>query len=172
MISITFTIMQASFKHCRALLALFIVLFSNVVLADPTGNFRYPVNGHSFDGNMLFSARVDDPDGLDRVVIRFNNEASSELLVCNCGNEVLQNGASADTRLPSSILQQLVHLSLMRAAHTSRVAASKSASRAGVSRLGMLWTILAQTRPEMPLGHGRPRGHAFCPLIARFKYPE
>ena len=44
------------------------------------------------------------------------SQSASALLnvkVCNCGNEVLQNGASADTRLPSSILQQLVHLSLM-----------------------------------------------------------
>ena len=44
------------------------------------------------------------------------SQSASALLnvkVCNCGNEVHQNGASADTRLPSSILQQLVHLSLM-----------------------------------------------------------
>ena len=57
------------------------------------------------------------------------------------------------------------------AAHTSRVAASNSASRAGVSRVGTLWTILAQTRPEMLLGHGRLRGHAFCPIIVTFIYP-
>ena len=44
------------------------------------------------------------------------SQSASALLnvkVCNCGNEVHQNGASADTRLPSSILQQLVHLSFM-----------------------------------------------------------
>ena len=44
------------------------------------------------------------------------SQSASALLnvkVCNCGNEVHQNGASADTLLPSSILQQLVHLSLM-----------------------------------------------------------
>ena len=44
------------------------------------------------------------------------SQSASALLnvkVCNCGNEVHQNGASADTLLPSSILQQLVHLSSM-----------------------------------------------------------
>ena len=44
------------------------------------------------------------------------SQSASALLnvkVCNCGTEVHQNGASADTRLPSSILQQLVHLSFM-----------------------------------------------------------
>ena len=35
----------------------------------------------------------------------------------------------------------------------------------------MLWTILAQTRPEILLGHGRLRGHAFCPIIVTFIYP-
>ena len=44
------------------------------------------------------------------------SQSASALLnvkVCNCGTEVHQNGASADTLLPSSILQQLVHLSFM-----------------------------------------------------------
>ena len=29
---------------------------------------------------------------------------------------------------------------------------------------------VAQTRPEMLLGHGRPRGHADCPIIVTFGY--
>lgn len=62
-------------------------LTSMAAFAAPDGGFRYPANNHTFNGNLLFSGAVEDPNGIGSLRLRFNGDASRQINICNnCGN--------------------------------------------------------------------------------------
>ncbi|WDD99758.1 Ig-like domain-containing protein [Thalassomonas actiniarum] len=62
----------------------------NSATINASGKFSHPVNNESFDGNLLLSVDVEDPDGLASVAISFNQQ--QELLYL-CQTQASCSGA-------------------------------------------------------------------------------
>ncbi|WP_281561599.1 Ig-like domain-containing protein [Thalassomonas sp. RHCl1] len=62
----------------------------NTATINASGEFSHPVNNESFDGNLLLSVDVEDPDGLASVAISFNQQ--QELLYL-CQTQASCSGA-------------------------------------------------------------------------------
>ncbi|MDO6718224.1 Ig-like domain-containing protein [Psychrosphaera sp. 1_MG-2023] len=69
----------------------------NAALLNATGNFKYPLAGDLFTGNVTVSVTAEDTDGIKRVLLGFSG-TSDVLVVCeeNCGTAVstMVNGIS------------------------------------------------------------------------------
>lgn len=106
-------------------------LFSSIAAAAPTGEFRYPGDNHTFNGNLLFSGKVEDPDGIGSVRLRFDGNAARQITVCNnCGNTESFTDAGINPR----------DYNLSIGSHQAQIVVIKNGSERVIDSVRFSWT--------------------------------